>query len=700
MKNKCRLSLKILGLFVFIFGFASFSCNHSTDTKNKKDDKPGKTGETESLVEVTKIQVGDYSLNANEVKKAESKEGFEKEFPNTQTGKIKIAIDTEKDAKITFTPENAKDGIELTTSKIKILAKVEKTGRKMREFVFLLYKKENSPSPNPPTTEVASLASLNIGTYEATEEDIKKAATTEGFSYTFNEKTTEVIVVAVAKGKGVITFKDGKDRLTLKKEVQKLFLTVKEEGKTSSNYTLNLNKKEAQIGTLQGFEAGEFEGHGSQDVDYPVINSHISWQAYEGATHYNVFINDKQTNDPADGEITALEFHTQTGTIDLDKEMGDEEKDVKITVKALDATQKVLAIAETTKKLPKLAKVESVLFNDVEYSKNMEIENPVAAKIKLNNKIKFHNEKEKLDLYLLSNLRFEANMERIPSVYSFDEGTGTITISIVGGLKENRSAKFIIAKGFSDAFKMNYAKEDMVYELKIKKSAETAPAPKVLKMLINDQAEFDIMQGEKSGVDVNSSISIYFNQLIFLPSYTVATAGDDGTKGNGIYITTEEGKGKKGLDPSRLTDAKWENVMNEGKLITKVTFKMVGKLYFTSSDPLEGNTKYYVVVDGDLKTPSGKQFDEVRYSFSTGAKQEKLYTFTVQGGTIEGHNEKEIKLKQGDSVTIRADIPEGKKFEKWNIGPYSSLTPEQQASNPLTYTMIGEDVTIWATFKD
>ena len=140
--------------------------------------------------------------------------------------------------------------------------------------------------------------------------------------------------------------------------------------------------------------------------------------------------------------------------------------------------------------------------------------------------------------------------------------------------------------------------------------------------------------------------------------------------------------------------------MNEGKLITKVTFKMVGKLYFTSSDPLEGNTKYYVVVDGDLKTPSGKQFDEVRYSFSTGAKQEKLYTFTVQGGTIEGHNEKEIKLKQGDSVTIRADIPEGKKFEKWNIGSYSSLTPEQQTSNPLTYTMIGEDVTIWATFKD
>ena len=69
----------------------------------------------------------------------------------------------------------------------------------------------------------------------------------------------------------------------------------------------------------------------------------------------------------------------------------------------------------------------------------------------------------------------------------------------------------------------------------------------------------------------------------------------------------------------------------------------------------------------------------------------------IVGKTDEPHNKTE--LKAGDLVTIQAVIPAGKTFKCWNIGNYTTLTEEQKTANSMTFTMIDEDVYIWATFE-
>ena len=453
---------------------------------------------------------------------------------------------------------------------------------------------------------------------------------------------------------------------------------------------------------LQNLKATDFLGILPTDVPYNVINSDITWNAFEGADHYEVFINDKRTNDVAeDGALIKTNFRTATGLIDLDEKMGNNEVPVKITVKALDNQEKILASSSITKTLPRKSGIKSVTFNDVPYTKDMKVKNPLVIKVAFSgNKIRFADNNSNLNTYVQTRLVVEQGVNAILTNFTYDEQANIVTITPQAGLNEEKDYKFIIKQGFSDFFNMNYDKEEKTYSFKIEKSTEPATTPDVLKVLINDDPNLDIKNSEKTNINVNSTVAIYFNQLIDTESYTQATEGDTGTKGNGIYITNKETG--KGFDSSRLTESKFETISEGGKPITKATFKMVGKLNFYSTEPLAGNTTYYIVIEDVLKTAKNQKFSDKRFKFQTGTEKPVLHNFAVQGGIIVGKTEEpknEIKLKVGDEVTIQAVIPEGKTFDYWSIGTYSSLTEEQKKANPMKFTMINEDVTIWATFK-
>lgn len=200
-------------------------------------------------------------------------------------------------------------------------------------------------------------------------------------------------------------------------------------------------------------------------------------------------------------------------------------------------------------------------------------------------------------------------------------------------------------------------------------------------------------------VNVKSTVSIIFNQLIDISSYGVSNTD---TKGTGIYITTSETG--KGSDESRLTNAQYEKINDNGIWKTKITFTMAGKTYLTlEPDPLKGYTKYYIVIDDTIKSGNNTKIsDEIRKSFTTGEEIKKLYSLSVQRGTIKGHTEKDIKLTEGTEFTIIADDPQnGERFVGWYVADYYDppLTDEQKTSNELTLKMRAYDTTFSAEYK-
>lgn len=102
--------------------FTLASCNHNNnDAKKKEKDEP----KEKVPVKVTSITVGDYSLKDNDIANAESNNGFVREFPSS-TDNVLITIVAEKDSKLTFNPDGAKNGVTLTVAKQTITVKVEK----------------------------------------------------------------------------------------------------------------------------------------------------------------------------------------------------------------------------------------------------------------------------------------------------------------------------------------------------------------------------------------------------------------------------------------------------------------------------------------------------------------------------------------------------------------------------------------------
>ena len=69
------------------------------------------------------------------------------------------------------------------------------------------------------------------------------------------------------------------------------------------------------------------------------------------------------------------------------------------------------------------------------------------------------------------------------------------------------------------------------------------------------------------------------------------------------------------------------------------------------------------------------------------------YTVTVNGGTVD-----KAKAKYGETVTITATVPTGKKFVEWTSESGSIFTDKTNVTT--TFTMPAEDVTVEATFED
>ncbi|MGP1438316.1 MAG: InlB B-repeat-containing protein [Treponema sp.] len=561
--------------------------------------------------------------------------------------------------------------------------------------------KNDETKPDNGKTEVATLKLLNIGDYVATANDIKEAAKTTGFPKEFESNVSTVEINAVPEDGGSVDFGSVSKTVMLTESVKTIMFKVKKAGKTDGTYTLKLSKKKPALPTLQNLKATDFKGVLPQNEKFNVIDTTVSWDAFAGAAYYQVFINDAKTSDE---ELTKTEFRTMTGKIEVNDLMGEEEKDVKITVKAFDSSKKLIAEGSITKKLPKKAGIENVYFNDKPHSENMKVSNPLTIKVKFhNNPVIFYDDMEKLKAYLNTHMKLVLGALMVPLSYLYDESENTMTIMPTGGLNEKYKYDFTISKYITDKFGMNYSKQESVYQLAIEKPTETPPAPDVLKVLINDDASLNIKDGEKTNINVESSVSIYFNQLVYQPSYELAGVSEGGSKGQGIFITIKP-SGTAGDDASRLAEGVWETVMEGGKAVTKVTFKMVGKLFYTQKPyPLLGNTKYYIVIDDTLRAVSNTKFSEKRFNFTTGAEKPVLHKFQVQDGEIVGKTEEpknETELKEGDKVKIKPIVPNGKKFDSWNIGSYSSLTEQQKKTEEMEYTMIDQDVTIYATFKD
>ena len=457
---------------------------------------------------------------------------------------------------------------------------------------------------------------------------------------------------------------------------------------------------------LEDFTASNFKGHFAADVHRNVINSEIKWKAFPNANYYNVFINGKQTNDPKDGKLTEPKFKTAAGTIDLDKEMGTEEKEVRIMVRAYTAKDEVIAESSVIKTLPLKNKIGAITINGQSYSENMEIENPCVVQIALNNGIKEMDSSEaKAYAICRQYVMIEKYGDPVACDITYDRSSNLLQLKAQGALQEGKSYTLTLKKGFCDRSNMYYTEEDKVFRLKIKKT-DNPPTLTVEKILINDDPNMDITTAGKPNIPVNSTVSIYFNQLIDTSTYTSSSESEGGTKGTGIYITTKDSG--KGDDASRLMDPRFENIQAENKLISKVTFKMVGKRFLTMDpEPLNGNTKYYIVVETDIKSGAGtKLAEEKRYSFFTGAAVAIPHTLTVQGGKITGKTEapfNEKKITAGEQVTIEAIIPKGKTFASWYVNDDDwtklKLTDGDKRKNPLTFTMINEDITFAAEFN-
>lgn len=453
---------------------------------------------------------------------------------------------------------------------------------------------------------------------------------------------------------------------------------------------------------IKNFTAKDFIGTITTEGIY-VLNSDLSWDAYKEAAYYNVFIDGKKTND---SKITETKFRTATGDVEVDDKMGDSPKDIKIEVKAYSSDDSELASASIIKKIPAKPQFSILEINGKEFKENIEVENPVSIKLKVNNAIKFwsNNEKDKALKNLNNYISFAAYTDELASTYSYDEKDGCIIVEPLGALcGSNKFAKgyqLKIKAQFSDKYRLWYTNEDKIFKFKIAKTNSAENPLKVEKILLNDDENKNLItENHLEKVNVKSTVSIIFNQLIDISSYGVSNTD---TKGTGIYITTSETG--KGSDESRLTNAQYEKINDKGIWKTKITFTMAGETYYSlEPDPLKGHTKYYIVIDDTIKSGNNSKISaEIRKSFTTGEGIEKLYSLSVQGGTIKGYTEKDIKLTEGTEFTIIADeAPPGKTFSAWYVGEYykPELTETQKKSKELTLKMRAHDTTFAAEYK-
>ncbi len=440
------------------------------------------------------------------------------------------------------------------------------------------------------------------------------------------------------------------------------------------------------------------------------MDSRLSWVAYKGAAYYNVFIDGEKTND---SKITETKFRTAfDGDVEVDDKMENSPKDIKIEVKAYSSDDSELASASIIKKIPAKPQFSILEINGKEFKENIEVENPVSIKLKVNNAIKFwsNNEKDKALKNLNNYISFEANGAELPSTYSYDEKDGCIIVEPLGALRgSNTFAKgyqLKIKAQFSDKYQLWYTNAEQIFNFKIAQidSAEQPPL-EVEKILLNDDESKNLMtENDIENVNVKSTVSIIFNQLIDISSYKVPNT-ETNTKGTGIYITTKETG--IGSDDSRLTNAQYEKINDNGILKTKITFTMAGKTHLVlDPEPLEGYTKYYIVIDDTIKSGTNTKIRaEIRKSFTTGEGIEKLYKLCVQQGSIKGYTEKDIKLPEGAEFTIIADkAPTGQTFSGWYVGEYyedygPKLTEDQKKSKELTLKMRAHDTTFAAEYK-
>ena len=457
---------------------------------------------------------------------------------------------------------------------------------------------------------------------------------------------------------------------------------------------------------IENLTATDFIGEMTNKNIY-VLDSRIKWDAYNGATYYNVFIDGVKTND---APLTKQEFRTAfDGDVDVDEKMGDSPKAIKIEVKAYSSDDSELASASVIKKIPAKPNFSILEINGKKFQENIEVENPVSIKLKVNNAIKFWpNDKNKALINLNNYISFKFYANELASIYSYDEKNGCITVEPLGALSGSDNSttdyQLIIKAQFSDKNLLWYTDENKTFKFKIAKTNSAANPLKVEKILLNDDESKNLMTKDSlEKVNVKSTVSIIFNQLIDISSYGVSSFD---TKGTGIYITTSETG--KGSDDSRLTNAQYEKINDKGIWKTKITFTMAGETHYTSEpDPLKGYTKYYIVIE-DKTIKSGhntKISNEIRKSFTTGKGIEKLYKLCVQKGRIEGYTEKDIELPEGKEFTIIADdTHDGKTFSGWYVGNYyedygPKLTEDQKKSKKLTLKMRACDTTFSAEYK-
>lgn len=466
-----------------------------------------------------------------------------------------------------------------------------------------------------------------------------------------------------------------------------------------------INQDQGSENKIENFTAKDFIGVMTGEEIY-VLNSDLSWDAYKEAAYYNVFIDGEKTND---SKITKTKFKTAfDGDVDVDEKMGDSPKDIKIEVKAYSRDDSELASASVIKKIPAKPKFSILEINGKKFQENIEVENPVSIKLKVNNAIKFwsndNNEKNKALKNLNNYISFEANGNGLASTYSYDEKDDCIIVEPLGALcgsdKFAKGYQLKIKAQFSDKYQLWYTNEDKTFKFKIAKTNSAENPLKIEKILLNDDENKNLMtENSLEKVNVKSTVSIIFNQLIDISSYGVSNTD---TKGTGIYITTRETG--RGSDESRLTNAQYEKINDNGIWKTKITFTMAGKTYLTlEPDPLKGDTKYYIVIDDTIKSGNNSKISaEIRKSFTTGEGIEKLYKLSVQQGSIKGYTEKDIELTEGTEFTIIADeAPPGKTFSAWYVGEYykPELTETQKKSNELTLKMRAYDTTFSAEYK-
>ena len=445
--------------FAFVLLLSGFACKNGSTSNNPSDSPALK--ETAKLKTLT---IGDYSVSTTEIEKASKPEGFEKKFP-ASTSSVKILAVAEEGGRLDFGTYSYT--VTLTESIQTIIFKVKKVGKNDGTYTLKLSKEKANP---PMPTETAKLKTLVIGSYVAKSADIEVASKPEGFEKKFPASTSSVRIIAVGDGGASVDFGTYSDTVTLTESIQTVIFKVKKEGKNDGTYTLKLSKEKNVPSTpqeLKNLTATDFMGTFALDVEYNVINSTVTWEAFDGATHYEVFIDDERTNDvDNDGKLTETKFKTAKGLVDLDKKMGESEKSVKITVKALDDSEQVLASSSITKTLPKKSAIKNITFNDTPYTKDMKVKNPLNIKIEFTgNKIRFAGNSSKFEPYVKSYLVIEQGTDTILSNYAYDEASNIITISPQAGLNETKNYKFTIKKGFSDFFNMNYEKEEKTYRL-------------------------------------------------------------------------------------------------------------------------------------------------------------------------------------------------------------------------------------------